>query len=118
MQKPGQARRKAQPHATVVSDLCAAIHCARSPVATAYWPEVTGIDRADGGYEIRLAEGTDLRSVMRRITTAVAPVRIEVSRPRLEDVFIRIVSDGTGESEAEERLRADLQDARTKAAAV
>jgi hypothetical protein len=41
---------------------------------------------------------------------AIAPARIELSRPRLEDVFIRIVSDGTDTHETELKLRADLRD--------
>jgi len=41
---------------------------------------------------------------------AIAPARIELSRPRLEDVFIGIVSEGTGTSETDQKLREDLRD--------
>jgi len=78
--------------------------------------EVERIDRVDGGYEIHLAAGTDPGSAMQRITMAIAPARIELSRPRLEDVFIGIVSDGTGTSETAQKLRADLRDLGTSGA--
>lgn len=46
-------------------------------------------------YDIRLAEGSDPGSAIRRITAAVTPARIELARPRLEDIFISLVSDGS-----------------------
>jgi ABC-2 type transport system ATP-binding protein len=46
-------------------------------------------------YDIRLAEGSDPGSAIRRITAAVTPARIELARPRLEDVFISLVSEGS-----------------------
>jgi hypothetical protein len=55
---------------------------------------------------------------MQRITMAIAPARIELSRPRLEDVFIGIVSDGADTSETAEKLRADLRDLGTSGATV
>ena len=72
--------------------------------------EVERVDRAEGGYDIQLAEGTDPATAIRRVAAAIAPARIELSRPRLEDVFIRIVSDGAGTKETEQRLRAELGD--------
>jgi ABC-2 type transport system ATP-binding protein len=69
---------------------------------------VERVHRVDGGYEILLIEGTDPATAIRAITAAVAPARIELSRPRLEDVFIRIVSSGAVVDGAE-RLRADLR---------
>jgi ABC-2 type transport system ATP-binding protein len=72
---------------------------------------LTGVERVhrvDGGYEILLIEGTDPATAIRAITAAVAPARIELSRPRLEDVFIRIVSSGAVANGAEQ-LRADLR---------
>ena len=72
--------------------------------------EVERVDRVDGSYEIHLIEGTDPGIAIQRITMAMAPARIELSRPRLEDVFIRIVSDGTGSEETEQQLRAGLRD--------
>jgi ABC-2 type transport system ATP-binding protein len=80
--------------------------------------EVERIDRVDGSYEIHLVAGTDPGSAMQRITMAIAPARIELSRPRLEDVFIGIVAEGTGTSETARKLRADLQDLGPSGAAV
>jgi ABC-2 type transport system ATP-binding protein len=80
--------------------------------------EVERIERVDGGYEIHLAAGTDPGSAMQRITMAIAPARIELSRPRLEDVFIGIVSGGADTAEAAEKLRAGLRDLGTSGATV
>ena len=33
-------------------------------------------------------------AAIRRITASVTPVRIELARPRLEDIFISLVSEG------------------------
>jgi ABC-2 type transport system ATP-binding protein len=55
---------------------------------------VERVERVDGGFDIRLAAGTDPGSAIQRITAAVAPARVEIARPRLEDVFIQIVSEG------------------------
>jgi ABC-2 type transport system ATP-binding protein len=57
-------------------------------------PEVERVDRTDRAYEILLVEGTDPTAAMRRIMLAVVPARIELSRPRLEDIFVQIVSKG------------------------
>jgi ABC-type uncharacterized transport system ATPase subunit len=46
-------------------------------------------------YDIRLAEGSDPGSAIRGITAAVTPARIELARPRLEDIFITLVSEGS-----------------------
>jgi ABC-2 type transport system ATP-binding protein len=74
-------------------------------------PEVARVVSTDKSYEIHLVEGTDPAIAIRHITMALTPARIELSRPRLEDVFIKIVSDGTGK-EAEQTLRVHLQDLR------
>jgi ABC-2 type transport system ATP-binding protein len=60
-------------------------------------PGVERIDSAEVGYEIRLAEKTDPGDAMRRIVQAVTPARIEISRPRLEDIFVQLV-DASGEA--------------------
>jgi ABC-2 type transport system ATP-binding protein len=72
-------------------------------------PEVERVSRADGGCEILLVNGTDPASAIPRLATAVAPARIEIARPRLEDVFIRIVTGGSAPSEID-NLRAQLHD--------
>src|SRR5262249_38744761 len=56
-------------------------------------PGVMRLDRHDDGYEIGLTEGTDPAAAIRAIAAIVAPARIELARVRLEDVFIRLVSE-------------------------
>lgn len=79
-------------------------------------PEVVRIDRTDGGYEIRLVEGTDAATAIRRITMAAAPARIQLSRPRLEDIFIQIVSKDGAALETETKSASQLPRAASKAA--
>jgi len=67
--------------------------------------------RKDGAaWEILLDERADPAAVMRALTAAVAPARIEMRRPTLEDVFVGIVADAEGTGEDGERLRAGLRD--------
>ena len=81
-------------------------------------PEVERIEQSDGSYEILLVERTDPAYAMRRIVQIATPARLEVSRPRLEDVFIKLVSGGQDSAKSLEDLRAGLTDGVTKAAAV
>jgi len=81
-------------------------------------PEVERVTRADGGCEILLAEGTDPARAIPRLATAVAAARIEIARPRLEDIFIRIVTGGSATPETEQQLRADLRGAGAEPVAV
>jgi ABC-2 type transport system ATP-binding protein len=70
---------------------------------------VENVKLNDEGCEIRLTAGTDPATAIRAITTLVAPARIELARIRLEDVFIRLVSE-TGPADAShEALRTHLQ---------
>ena len=57
-------------------------------------PEVHSCLPSDGGYDVELRSGIDIASGIARIAAAVAVARIEVKRPRLEDVFLQIVADG------------------------
>jgi ABC-2 type transport system ATP-binding protein len=77
---------------------------------------VERIERNEAGYDITLSEGADVAAAMREIARAVAPARIELARPRLEDVFIRIVSGGIATTEAEQKLRAGLREGAREAA--
>jgi ABC-2 type transport system ATP-binding protein len=73
---------------------------------------VSGVERVEAtgeGYTVTLAEGTDAAGAIARLAAAVPPARVELSRLRLEDVFIRIVSEGATSSEAARALRAGLQ---------
>jgi ABC-2 type transport system ATP-binding protein len=56
-------------------------------------PEVQRIEKTDSCYEIVLREGTNAGAAVQRIAMTVAPARIELSRPRLEDIFIQIVAN-------------------------
>jgi len=78
-------------------------------------PEVEDVAKGERGLEIKLRTGTDPAAAMRRFMSAVPAARIELSRPRLEDVFIELVTDGASSGEAD-GLRAQLRDAETSGA--
>jgi ABC-2 type transport system ATP-binding protein len=80
-------------------------HADISPLA--HLPGILRVDRNDLGYKILLADGTDPARAMHQIIDAVRPARLELARPRLEDVFISLVS---GEREDRQALRAGLSD--------
>jgi ABC-2 type transport system ATP-binding protein len=61
------------------------------------------------GCEIRLRGGTDPAAAIRDLVATVPPARVELARVRLEDVFIRLVSDEAATDAAARALRADLQ---------
>jgi ABC-2 type transport system ATP-binding protein len=72
---------------------------------------VGGVERVeslDGHYRITVAPGVDPAGLISRLAAAVVPARIELARLRLEDVFIRIVADGSRSEEASRALRASL----------
>jgi ABC-2 type transport system ATP-binding protein len=73
-------------------------------------PGVERVDAAGEGYTVVLAQGTDPAAAIARLAAAVPPARVELARLRLEDVFIRIVSEGAPGSDAARALRAGLQD--------
>ena len=79
-------------------------------------PEVERVRPHDRGLEILLSAGTDPASAMRRIMDATPAARIELARPRLEDVFIELVAGGAAATEAD-RLRASLRPAADEAPA-
>jgi ABC-2 type transport system ATP-binding protein len=56
-------------------------------------PEVERADPTPAGVDLLLLEGTEPAAAIRRIAAAVAPARIEVARPGLEDVFVSIVGN-------------------------
>lgn len=79
--------------------------------------EVERVRADDRGLEILLRAGTDPAAAMRRILDTTPAARIELSRPRLEDVFVELVAGGAAGTEAD-RLRAALRDAGAEEAPV
>ena len=77
--------------------------------------EVERLVRSGAGYEAHLAPGVDPAAAIRRMAGAVDLARIELARLTLEDIFIRLVSDGTAVSD---ELRASLQGLDAEGAAV
>jgi ABC-type uncharacterized transport system ATPase subunit len=74
--------------------------------------QIAGVERVQvtgEGCEIRLAADTQPREMIRAVAAAVAPARIEFSRVRLEDVFIRLVTGTEGKDESAHALRTHLQ---------
>ncbi|MCY4659670.1 MAG: ATP-binding cassette domain-containing protein [Acidobacteria bacterium] len=65
--------------------------------ALAALPEVEHVRAADRGHEIRLRRGTDPAAAMRSLLDAVPAARIELTRPRLEDIFVDIVGRGAAD---------------------
>jgi len=72
---------------------------------------VLSLRREGSVWDIALEERADPAAIIRAIAVAVAPARIELRRPTLEDVFIAIV-DGTSTVAGDERtrLRASLRE--------
>ena len=75
-------------------------------------PEVERVRPDDRDLEILLRAGTDPAAAMRRLMEVVPAARIELSRPRLEDVFLELVAGGGAATETA-RLRAALRDTAT-----
>ena len=65
--------------------------------ALASLPEVEHVRAADRGHEIRLRRGTEPAAAMRSLLDAVPAARIELTRPRLEDIFVDIVGRGAAD---------------------
>ena len=70
---------------------------------------VEAIDVTGEGCDVRLTAGTEPADAMRQIAATIAPARIELARIRLEDVFIRLVTDGGRADDEAKALRANLQ---------
>ena len=78
--------------------------------------EVERVVRADGGYEVMLVAGVRPQDAIRGIAAAMEVARIELSRPRLEDVFVKLVSSDGLAAGTERALRADLRGVAPRAA--
>jgi ABC-2 type transport system ATP-binding protein len=74
-------------------------------------PGVEGVDGGRSGYRIQLSENTEPAEVMRRVVDIATPARLELSRPSLEDIFIKIVSDSGETDEERKNLREGLANA-------
>jgi ABC-2 type transport system ATP-binding protein len=72
-------------------------------------PGVERVRLTDEGCEIGLASGVDPGAAMRAIASAIAPARLELARVRLEDVFIRLVTDTEATDDSTRALRSHLQ---------
>jgi ABC-2 type transport system ATP-binding protein len=71
---------------------------------------IAAVERSAAAWEITLAEAAEPGAVMRRVVETMAPARLELHRPTLEDIFVQIVAGGGGGSEQERaRLRAALE---------
>jgi ABC-2 type transport system ATP-binding protein len=74
----------------------------------AQFPGVKQVDRTGSRCSVLLDEGVSAMDIMHRMIDAVMPVRLERSRPRLEDIFIRLVSTASDSNEEKQKLRANL----------
>jgi ABC-2 type transport system ATP-binding protein len=71
--------------------------------------DVASCERHEGGaYLVELRVGVDAAGAISRIAAVLPVARIEVKRPRLEDVFVQIVADGASSADAARVLRAEL----------
>jgi ABC-2 type transport system ATP-binding protein len=82
-------RRKHDPRSVIFEPLDPSVDVA--PVRAI--PGVSVVTRQGQGYRVDLAEGTDAVTALRAIASVVPPVRIELMRPTLEDVFVSLVTD-------------------------
>ncbi|ANM31621.1 hypothetical protein ABI59_21775 [Acidobacteria bacterium Mor1] len=69
-------------------------------------PEIASVRRDRGHWELGLTDGATIEQAIQQVTTAMVPLRIEVNRPSLEDVFVQIA----GTAEGQEELRAQVRD--------
>jgi ABC-2 type transport system ATP-binding protein len=81
-------------------------------------PGIENVQLTVEGCEIRLAAGVNPGATIQALAARVALARIELARVRLEDVFIKLVTEGTGSDEANQELRTHLRGLGTEGAAV
>ena len=74
-------------------------------------PSVLDVSRVNGAWEVSLVDGTDPSRAMGEIAGALPAARVELNRPTLEDVFVRIVTGQAGVAGDDvARLRQSLRD--------
>jgi ABC-2 type transport system ATP-binding protein len=62
---------------------------------------VESVREHDGQIKLQLANGTDPAKIMQGVVTTLKVARMELSRPRLEDIFVRLVAgDADGDANA------------------
>jgi len=72
---------------------------------------VLGISRDGAAWNLSLGERVDPAQVIRAVAAAVAPMRIELRRPTLEDIFVAIVESSSSQAgDGHTRLRASLRE--------
>lgn len=71
-------------------------------------PDVASCRNVDGAYEIALRERSDARQAMQRLIATLPVARVELKRPRLEDIFIELVT-GSASHDTAHDLRAELR---------
>lgn len=91
----------------VLDDPLAAIRARNAPRALRFEPidaaadvaavlsplsPIASVDRVDGGWRLSLADGAALEDAAQAVAAHLAPARLELIRPTLEDVFIDIVN--------------------------
>jgi len=69
---------------------------------------VASVSGDEGEYQLKLAPGTEPAAVIREAAGRIVPARVEISRIRLEDLFVGIVKDSAA-GESEHALRQHLQ---------
>jgi ABC-type uncharacterized transport system ATPase subunit len=74
-------------------------------------PGVTHVESAGGVWRLGIQDGIPPDVAIRRIVAAVAPLRVEIHRPSLEDIFVEIVGGSSGATDEERQLlRSALRD--------
>lgn len=81
-------------------------HADISPIANL--PGVERMERSDSGYKVLLRDGTNPAEAMHKILDIAKPARMELSRPRLEEIFLQLVSAATDTAEDRRKLMVNL----------
>jgi ABC-type uncharacterized transport system ATPase subunit len=72
---------------------------------------IAHVENVGGVWRLGLQDGIPPEKAIRNIVAAVAPVRVELHRPSLEDIFVEIVTGSAGATDEERQLlRSALRD--------
>lgn len=69
--------------------------------------ELSSVEKQQDAYLLSLSSGAEIESVIKQVTNLVTPARLEVARPKLEDIFIDLVKSTDAQAD-EAALRQDL----------